>query len=196
MLALALRTQSRSFPTSRLVSAEELLNHPEWGYCELVRGKVVPVTPPQFEHGILISWLTFKITAFVARKKLGKVTAADAGIFTGRKPDTVRGADVAFFSNARLKKEPRPVGYSTIPPDLCVEVISPGDRFSDLTDKIDEYLAAGVRLVWVIDPVRNKAHVYSPGQPARLLQGKDKLSGEDVLPGFKLALNELFAQLN
>jgi Uma2 family endonuclease len=103
---------------------------------------------------------------------------------------------VAFFSNERLKREPRPTGYSTVAPDLCVEIVSPGDRWSDLADKVDEYLAAGVRLVWVIDPARRKAHVYAPKRPPQVLQGKQKLDGEDVLPGFKLALDKLFAELD
>jgi Uma2 family endonuclease len=179
-----------------LVTGEELLDHPEWGHCELVRGKVIPVTPPRYEHGIVTFSVAYHIGSFVKRKRLGKVTAADAGIYIARDPDTVRGPDVAFFSRARLKREPHPAGYSTVPPDLFVEVVSPGDRWSELDGKVDEYLAAGVRLVWVVDPTRRKVHVFARKRPPLVLQGKQSLDGEDVLPGFKLSLGKLFADLD
>jgi len=196
MQTLVPRPKSTAYPTGRLISGEELLDHPEWGHCELVRGKVVPVSPPRFEHGFVTNWLAFKITAFVTRQRLGKVTVADAGIYTARNPDTVRGPDVAYFSKERLKKERRPVGYSTVAPDLCVEIVSPRDRWSDITEKVNEYLAIGVRLVWVIDPARRKAHVYAPKMPPQVLQGKEKLDRETVLPGFKLSIEELFSELD
>jgi len=196
MITMLSRPKPPPYPTDRLVSGEELAEHHEWGYCELVRGKVVPVTVPRPPHGLTVNWLAYKITVFVSRRKLGKVTCGDAGIYTARNPDSVRGPDIAFFSNERLKLEPHPVGYFTVAPDICVEVRSPGQPWREVAEKVDEYLAIGVRLVWVVDPLRREVHVYAPGRAVRVLKGKDRLDGEDVLPGFRLALGVLFAALD
>lgn len=180
------------YPTDRLVTGKEFGDHPEWGYVELVRGKVVPVSPPKKPHGNLVAELTYQLMAFVKKKKLGEVVSGDSGFYISHEPDTVRGPDVYFIRAERVKNEDSE-DYPDTPPDLCVEVVSPTDKWSDVTGKVEEYLTAGVTLVWVIDPSRKKAHIYRKGREPKALDLKGKLDGEDVLPGFTLAMKELFA---
>jgi Uma2 family endonuclease len=183
------------YPVDRLVSGAELLKHPEWGRCELVRGKVVPLPPPKPAHGILTNAVAFALTTFARKHGLGKVLAGDPGLYTERDPDSVRGPDVCFIGSARLREAMKQDGYWVVPPELCVEVVSPDDQWSAVMEKVEEYLAAGVILVWIVDPRRRKAHVFRKDQPPQALSAGDSLDGADVLPGFALPLTELFAEL-
>jgi Uma2 family endonuclease len=182
------------YPTDRLVTALEFSQHPEWGRCELRRGRVIPLSPPKRKHGILVARLAARLSTFVEARKLGAVVA-ESGMLTARGPDSVRGPDVSFISTARLAKSDETHGYSDVPPELCIEVVSPSDTWSELSEKVGEYLAAGVDVVWVVDPQLGQVHVYAKGQPPRILKGQDVLDGGTVLPGFTLALSDLFAAL-
>ncbi|MGD0093742.1 MAG: Uma2 family endonuclease [Planctomycetota bacterium] len=177
----------------RLMTAEEFAELPDEGPCELVRGKVVPLSNPGGEHGLLEFEIGFQIGLHVKQKRLGKVSCGDAGIILERDPDTVRGPDVAFIRAGRLPSRGRVKGYFKVPPDLCVEVVSPTDRWSEITEKVEMFLAAGVILVWVLDPRTHTARVYRKGREVRVVHLDGSLNGEDVLPGFRLSLAELFA---
>ena len=154
------------------------------------------MAPPKPTHGIICAALAFALSLAVKKNKLGKVLCNDPGLFTTRDPDSVRGVDVCFISNARLQEARRAPGYWETLPELCVEVVSPGDTWSEVMEKVEEYLAAGVRLVWVVDSQRRKAYVFRPDRPSRTLAAGDSLEGEDVLPGFVLSLAELFSELD
>ena len=182
------------YPTDRLVTALEFSQHPEWGRCELKRGKVVPLPPPRPKHGRAVAVLAQRLGNFADEAKLGVVTA-ESGLLTGQAPDTVRGPDVAFMTLERWRKCQEGEGYPRIPPQLCIEVVSPSDTWSELNEKVGEYLAAGVDVVWVVDPQLGQVHVYAKGQPSRMLKGQDVLDGGTVLPGFTLPLSDLFAAL-
>jgi Uma2 family endonuclease len=112
-----------------------------------------------------------------------------------RNPDTVRAPEVAFVARKRIPAEGVPEGFWLFAPDLAVEVISPSDRFDDVLAKVQDYLHAGTRLVWVLHPRTTAAMVYRANGAVQLLQGHDELSGEDVLPGFRCRVQELFAQV-
>ncbi len=102
-------------------------------------------------------------------------------------PDTVRGPDIAFIRRERVP-HPAPVGFAAFPPDLVIEIRSPNDRPGDMLGKVGDWLSAGTRLVWVIDPARRLAHVYrSDGTQSTV----DSLDGDDVLPGFSCALDAI-----
>ncbi|MGH7675591.1 MAG: Uma2 family endonuclease, partial [Gemmatimonadales bacterium] len=107
-----------------------------------------------------------------------------------RDPDTVRAPDIAFISRARLP-DPEPVGYPELAPDLAVEVLSPGDRPGELLAKVADWLNAGTRLVWIVDPERRLARVYRQDGSETLLNAEDDLSGEGVVPGFAVMLAEI-----
>jgi len=81
-------------------------------------------------------------------------------------------------------------------PDLAIEVVSFDKTLADLSAKAAEYLAAGARLVWVVDPDPRQVVIHRPGRPAETLSAERTLDGGDVLPGFTLALPRLFAELD
>jgi Uma2 family endonuclease len=103
----------------------------------------------------------------------------------------VRAADMVFIAAGRLAGVERE-GFLPIAPDLAVEIVSPGDRWSEILTKVHEYLDAGVRLVWIVDPRTQTVHVYQPGQVEQL-SAEDTLDGGDVLPGLTLPVREIFA---
>jgi Uma2 family endonuclease len=119
------------------------------------------------------------------------VLVGEVGIFTHRNPDTVRGADVAFISNERYSRLESKRGFLEVAPDLVVEVLSPEDRPGEVARKVAEYLEAGVRLVWVADPETKTVRAHRPGSEVR---EADRLAGDDVLPGFDVAIAELFEE--
>jgi Uma2 family endonuclease len=127
---------------------------------------------------------------FVHEHDLGIVVAAETGFKLFSNPDTVRAADAAFLSRDRAP-DPPPPEYLPLAPDLAVEVVSPGDRAGETQAKVSDWLTAGSRLVWVIDPTRKRAIVYAQDGSVDLLGENDALSGEDVLPRFSCFLNDV-----
>jgi Uma2 family endonuclease len=180
--------------TPRLITAEEFAlmpDPPDGSLQELVKGVVITMPPPGAPHGRCCMKTGRRLDVFVEEKKLGHVLCNDTGFVTERAPDSVRGADVAFWSFERLPVLPN--GYIEIAPDLAVEVVSPTDHFVRLNRKIRQYLERGVRLIWVIDPEDRSVTVYRKGAPDEYLTENDTLSGGDVLPGFTVKVSELFA---
>ena len=183
-------------PSGRLVTADELMQHPEWGPCELVRGKVVPVCRPNNEHGMLVAEMSLYVGGFISRHKLGRFFAGDSGVFAGRNPDTVRGPDLHFVRADRWPGKSALKKFLEVSPDLCIEILSPNDPLWKVEEKVNEYLAIGVPLVWVLDPKTRGAFVYRPNAEREEIPPSGVLSGEGVLPGFKLPLSELYAVLD
>ena len=175
-----------------LLTAEEFLHlsFPD-KRTELVRGVLRVREPAGYLHGEIAMRLGAVIHNHVEQHALGRVFAAETGFMLRRKPDTVRAPDVAFVVSARLL-DPPPRGFAELAPDLAVEVLSPDDRPAEVLEKVAEWLRAGVRLVWVVDPARETVHVYRADGRESVLRLDDELEGEDVLPGFRLSLNRLF----
>jgi Uma2 family endonuclease len=173
-----------------LVTAEELWYLAGRTRCELVRGVVKPMSPTSGPHGKTENRVAHRITSFVDENPLGEVYVGETGFLIARDPDTVRGADVAFLSQERAAQVPER-GYVPFAPDLAVEVVSPDDRWSEVREKVDEWLVAGSRLVWVFDPQRSSVDVFSP-HGHQSLKESDTLTGEDVLPGFAIRVTEFF----
>jgi Uma2 family endonuclease len=175
-----------------LVTADELLHRRDDGFrYELVRGELKKMPPAGGPHGNVANNISWSLTSVVKAQSLGRVFAAETGFRIATKPDTVRAPDVAFVSRARIEKIGVPEGYWPGAPDLAVEVISPGDTFSEVEEKVLDWLAAGCRMVIVLDPRKHTASVYR-GPNARLLTADDTLSGEDVVPGWSVQVSELF----
>jgi Uma2 family endonuclease len=154
---------------------------------ELVRGVLIVSEPPGYRHGEITARLTTELTIYADRHDLGRVLAGDAGFKIGSNPDTVRGPDVAFIRRERLP-HPAPRGFAAFAPDLAVEVLSPHDRPGDILIKVADWLSAGTRLVWVLDPERRLARVYRAGGSEAVVTADGALDGEDLLPGFSCAL--------
>ena len=159
---------------------------------ELVRGQLVVREPPGTRHGAIAANLAYWLSSFVRQQGLGSVFAQDTGFKIARDPDTVRGPDVAFVARERANRIPRR-GYAELAPDLVAEILSPGDAAADVLAKVADWLAAGTRLVWVVDPERSLVHVYRPDGSLTVLQDKDSLDGETVLPGFRCPLANIFS---
>jgi Uma2 family endonuclease len=176
-----------------LLTAEEF-----WLRCgddrnlELVGGRVVKHLPTAPTHGSLDSRLNLKLAGYVIERGLGEVYL-NTGFVLARNPDVVRGPDQAFVSASRLAaKPPPPRGFWEIAPDLVVEIVSPEDTAEEIAEKVGDYLRSGVRLIWIIYPRRKQLHVFRPGRDPHILQGDDAIEGEDVVPGFRVPLVELW----
>ena len=180
-----------------LVTAEELARLGERDFdFELVSGKLVPVTPAGGQHGALAMLLGARIHAFVDARALGRVYAAETGYILQRKPDTVRAPDVSFVSANRPAGVRSPRGFIPGAPDLAIVVRSPDDSMAALEAKAWQYLRAGARLVWIVDPQAREVRVYRVGQPVEARTESEVLDGGEVLPGFMVELAGLFAEMD
>lgn len=157
---------------------------------ELVRGAVVYIGPADPLHGATVVALGVTLLNYARPRKLGRVWTS-VGFVLSRKPDTVRAPDISFIAAERLKGVDRDA-FVEGAPDLAIEVKSPNDRASDVLQKIREYLAAGTRLVWVVDPHNLSVTAHHPSGDARTYSGAEQVSGEDVLPGFTFCPSDLF----
>lgn len=173
-----------------LLTAEELLDAPDDGLRrELVDGVVRTMSPAGTRHGRAGASLLALMWNHVEDNDLGAVFTAETGFRLSRDPDTVRAPDVAFVRAERVAETDVP-GFPDLVPDLVAEVVSPGDRASEVTAKALAWLDAGVRLVWLVDRPTRSVTVHSPGA-TRVLREHDVLDGGDVLPGFALPLARL-----
>ena len=123
---------------------------------------------------------------------LGLCCSTGTGFILERDPDIVRAPDAAFVASGRIPETGVPVGYWPFAPDLAVEVVSPSDRLADVHAKIVDYLAAGTRLVWLVEPETRMVHVYRSTRQVDVLGTDDALDGGDVLPGFRTPVQHLF----
>lgn len=169
-----------------------------WKLCgdgrnrELVAGEVIELAPGSVEHGRVALRAAFPLQTFLREHPLGELYGNDTGFLLSRNPDTVRGPDIAFVRRERLTSPPRE-GYFPGAPDLAVEVVSPNDLAQEVERKVQEYLAAGTAMVWVLYPEIKHLVVYRPDGHARVLGERDTVEGADVLPGWACNVSELFA---
>ena len=178
---------------SPLISLEDYASMPENGLrTELVRGRIVELTRPTYLHGLTCVEIAFAISSWVRQRQLGRVVSNDSGIVTERDPDTLRGADVAYYSYDRIPKGSHPGKYPDVPPEIVIEVRSPSERWNDLRAKVSEYLAVGVSSVCVIDPDLRTAWLYFPDQPDRIVGPDGDLSFPGCLPEFSVPMRNLF----
>ncbi|HEY7060049.1 MAG TPA: Uma2 family endonuclease [Chloroflexota bacterium] len=175
-----------------LMTAEELLALPDDGQRhELVRAVLITMSPPGEEHVWLAANLIIFLGHHVRSAGLGRVYT-DLGCKLESDPDTVRAPDVAFIKQERLTGPPQP-GYRLDAPDLIVEVVSPNDRYSEVDEKVATWLAHGTSMVLVVNPRWRTMLIHRPGLPPRLLTENDVLDGEDVVPGWRLPVREIFS---
>ncbi len=176
---------------TKLITAEEFAELPDpadGSKQELVRGEVVVVSRPKGLHGILMNRIGRKIGNYVDDRNLGW-TVEDGGVVLERDPDTVRGPDVAFYS---IQRQPNPpTDFFEIAPDLAIEIRSPGDRPGQIREKVREYLALGVRLIWIVDPNHRTVTVYSGNHRGLVFEEDEVLEGGEVVPGFTCKVSEL-----
>lgn len=158
---------------------------------ELVEGKIVKMSPAGWRHGKFEFRFGSVLGEYVGNHHLGEVLVGEVGIYTQRNPDTVRGADVAFISYERLAAVRSP-SFLDQPPELVVEILSPDDRPGEVDRKIQEYLAAGIERVWLVDPSKKNVSIYRSLTKVQILTERDELA-DDLLPGFHVAIADLLA---
>lgn len=162
-------------------------------HLELIEGEIYAMPPAGGEHGGITLDLGAVIRSHVKAHALGYTTAAETGYILYKNPngrDTVVAPDVGFISKERLP-DGLPKSYIPLPPDLAVEVVSPGDSADEIDQKVVLYLRYGTRLVWVWYPKTKTVIAHTPTSVQRL-DVDDTLDGSDVLPGFKLTVREIF----
>ncbi len=158
---------------------------------ELVDGEVREEMPPRPEHGRIAGEVFFRIRLWLEETGLG-VAGVEGGFILRRDPDRVRSPDVWFLSHERLKEVARE-GFYEGAPDLAVEVVSRGEEAEGVLAKVLDYLGGGAKAVWLVYPELQAVEVYGGRGEGRLLRPGEVLEGGEALPGFRLALKDLFA---
>ena len=183
-----------SSTTTKLVTADELLMMPDDGFrYELVKGELKRMSLTGDEHGRITMQLAAPLYQHVKLNNLGRVYAAETGFQLESDPDTVRAPDIAFVSMERILSTGKVEGYRRGAPDLAVEVLSPGNTKREMAEKTAEYFAAGARLVWVVNPKSKTVAAYRSLTHIVTLAEKDTLDGGEVVPGFQIAVADIFA---
>src|SRR6266545_2853554 len=178
--------------TTAPLTADDLWKLPRDGQRrELVKGELRTMPPAGFDHGAVGINLSTPLDQHVRAHQLGVVVAAETGFLLARDPDTVRGADLAFVRRERIPATGRPRSYWPGAPDLAVEVVSPNDTVFEVEEKVDEWLTAGTRLVWVVNPRRRTVTVYRAQTEVAVLAADGFLDGQDVVPGFRCRVADL-----
>ncbi len=179
--------------TVQNITASDLLRLPADGRrYELIRGELRQMTPAGPIHGRLAMRIAAHLFHHVEAHNLGTVYAAETGFQLAQDPDTVRAPDVAFVSRQRLGAIEETEGYWPGAPDVAVEVISPSDRYTDVEDKVVEWLEAGSRMVIVVNPRQRVVTVYHSRTDIIMLTEEDTLDGGEVIPGWQLQINDVF----
>lgn len=158
---------------------------------ELVRGHVIREPPAGFEHGGIAAQIATCLNTYVRQHALGKVLTGEPGFVLFDDPPTVRAPDVAFVARDRLPADPR--GFARLAPDLAVEIVSSSNTLSEIQDKVFDYLEAGARIVWVVEPRGRTVTIYRSREEIRILTSNQEIEGAEVLPGFRIEVSEFFA---
>lgn len=178
----------------RLLTIEEFSRLPELGASrlELVRGRVVREPPAGFGHSRSGISLAARLLTYVRKFGLGEVTGADGGFILFDDPPTVRAPDVSFVARERILESGPPRGYFPGAPDFAIEIVSPSNTAREIAEKIADYLEAGARQVWVVEPRSRSITVHRPGCEPRTLWEGDEVDGGDVVPGFRVEVAVVF----
>ncbi len=179
--------------TTRLITADDLLEMElEPGRYDLIDGELYHMAPAGEAHGHITMNVILPVGSFVRLHDLGRVYAGEAGFVLARDPDVVVAPEVAFVRNDRLNPDRDQRQFLQVAPDFAVEVISPSDYPKLIREKIVKYMEAGVPLLLVIYPESRTVHVLGVGREPVILSVGDVFDGGDVLPGFRLAVADIF----
>lgn len=157
---------------------------------DLLRGELIQMSPAGRRHGRTTGRISKYLGSWIDDHDLGEWYTAETGFILARDPDILLAPDFSFVQSHRLPADED--GYLELAPDLIVEVVSPSDRWSQVTDQVLVWLDAGVRLVLIVDPIGQTVTVWTPDRVSRVLTTADTLDGGDVLPGFTLPIVRIF----
>ena len=175
------------------VTAEELLRTPDDGLRrELVRGEVRTMALAGNVHGRIAINVSTPLDQYVRAHDLGVVFAAETGFKIAGNPDTVRAPDAAFVRRERVRAVGEVEGYWPEAPDLAAEVVSPNDLFAEVEEKVADWLAAGTRVILVVNPRARTVVVRLSEKEARILSEEEVLDGGQVVPGWTLSVADVF----
>lgn len=159
---------------------------------ELNNGRLIVMPPPGDIHGAVELNLGAQLKLQGELCGLGKARSGGPGVILWRNPDRVVGPDAVFIANCSLPIRLSEEGYLETFPDLIVEVRSKNDTNTEVSDKVKDYLKAGVRVVWKADPKAKTVTAYRRGRKPRVFKESDCLTVEDVIPGFQTAVRDVF----
>ena len=160
---------------------------------ELVEGEIVTMPTTNMQHGATMTRIAALLGTFVLQQQQGLLLTGDVGVRLERKPfgrDTVRGLDFAYLSAGRAPQAIFPILLNIVP-DLAIEVMSPGNKVPDTRLKVRQLLEAGTQAVWIVHPDFNEVDVYTVDGMTTYREG-DSISGGDILPGFEIAVADIF----
>ena len=178
----------------QLVTADELLEMPDDGHCyELVRGAFQKTAPSGSRDSIAAVHVVASLYNHAKSNNLGTVSGADGGFLLARDPDLVRVPDAAFVRREQVEEVGMVDGFWPGAPDLAVEVVSLQDLYDEVVEKVDDWLAAGTRMVVVVNPRNRTASVRLPGRNPDILTERDTLYGGEVVPGWTMPVADIFA---
>lgn len=177
-----------------LLTAEEFAAlHVEGVRLELIRGEM-RVMPPGFaDHGETVGAVHAILGAYIRTYRLGKIYGAETGFLVARNPDTIRTTDIAFIQRSRLTPEAVAPNWNPVIPDL-VEVVASRDRAPEIAGKVEMWIEAGVRMVWVVYRIRRTVEVFQRHRQMLLVTEHEQLTGLDVIPGFFTPVAEIFTE--
>lgn len=160
---------------------------------ELVDGEWISMTRSTWRHGEVVTTIAFLLKLYAREHPGWSVSTADPGVKLGRAPDRLRGPDVGMVRAERVPTGKGAEGWLEGAPDVAVEVVGDAQTISEMTQKALEYLGAGARMVWLVDPEPRRVVLFTPPDRVRILGSDDVLDGADVLPGFACTVAEMFA---
>jgi len=181
-----------------LMTTEEMLALPDNGTVrQLIRGRLLEksLTRHNRRHGRTEAEVAYALKFWLRQQPepRGEVLCGEAGFRLRRDPDSTVGIDLAYISAEMAASTPEDVFLIEGAPVLAVEILSPSNKWDEVTDKVREYLAAGVALIWVLDPVFRTVQVYRPGCEPEMFNSRQELTGEPHLPGFRIEVAGLFS---
>lgn len=174
----------------RVYTPDDLLTLPDGKYYELVGGQLLGKEMGAFEcHAITL--VIGAIAVYLQTNPYGRQFSELQYRCYAFDPGLIRRPDVSFIRTERLTDDVMAAGIVRIHPDLAIEIVSPNDAYHEVDEKIDEYLRAGVRLVWIINPRQGTALVYRQDGSTARLTATHELDGEDVIPGLRIGIATL-----
>ncbi|MYE54328.1 MAG: Uma2 family endonuclease [Chloroflexi bacterium] len=179
---------------AKLMTAEELFAMPDDGYhhYELIRGVLRKMAPAGLYHGVNGSRIVETLLPYVRRNGLGEVPLPCPGFILERDPDHVREPDVSFIRQGRIDEIGYTRRYFPEAPALVVEVISPNDRYTEVREKVNDWLSAGTEMAIVVNPRSRTVQTHTSDGVIKLTES-DTLDGGDVVPGWRIPVADIFA---